>query len=135
MNTKCGFSNDALSGVERATELVQAFFQASRGRHANDDQTVRDIAQRARISPAEVRKFLQPSRRPKDVSFSVWCRLSGAYARYLRQQLHVLEMEIARLDHLDPDDRALRHLLDDAEGLVRNIKAAAASDEPGEAQE
>lgn len=132
MNTKCGFSNDASSGVERATELVQAFFQASRGRHENDDQTVRDIAQRARISPAEVRKFLQPSRRPKDVSLGVWSRLFGAYSRYLRQQLHALEIEIARLDGLDPHDRALRDLLDDAEGLVRKIKAATADNEPYE---
>ena len=130
MNTKCGFSNDATSGVERATELVKAFFQASRGRHENDDQTVRDIAQRARISPAEVRKFLQPSRRPKDVSLSVWSRISAAYGRYLRQQLHALELEITRLEYLDPDDRALHDLLDDAEALVRKIRAAAAGEEP-----
>lgn len=132
MNTKCGFLNDASSGVERATELVTAFFQASRGRHENDDQTVRDIAQRARISPAEVRKFLQPSRRPKDVSLSVWSRLAAAYRRYLQQQLHALEVEIARLEGLDPHDRALRDLLDDAEGLVRKIKAAAGEHEPHE---
>lgn len=130
MNTKCGISNDASSGVERATELVKAFFQAARGRHENDDETVRDIAQRARISPAEVRKYLQPSRRPKDVSLGVWSRLAGAYCRYLRQQLGALELEISRIEGLDPHDRALRDLLDDAEGLVRKIKAAAESDEP-----
>ena len=129
MNAKCEFSNDAPSGVERATELVKAFFQATRGKHENDDQTVRDIAHRARISPAEVRKYLQPSRRPKDVSLSVWSRLAGAYSRYLRQHLGALELEIARIESLDADDRALRALLDDAEGLVRKIKAATAADE------
>ena len=129
MNTKCEFSNGATSGVDRATELVKAFFQASRGRHENDDQTVRAIANRANVTPATVRKYLQPSRRPKDVSLGVWTRLVDAYRRFLRQQITALELEVSRLESLGASDRAILALLDDAKDLVRNIEAAAGEGE------
>lgn len=113
------------TSVERACEITRNLFNAARGNHATDTETVVVIARRAQLSPAAVRRFLQPSRRPKDVSLGVWGKLVAAYRRYLEQQLAALETEIARLEHLEPDDGAMVDLLDEAEALVRKIEAAA----------
>ena len=112
------------TSVERACEITKSLFNAARGQHATDAETVHTIARRAQLSPAAVRKFLQPSRAPKDVSLGVWSKLLGAYRRYLEHQLAALQAEIARLDHLDPDDRRIRALLHEAQALVRKVELA-----------
>lgn len=115
----------AASGVERACDITRSLFNAARGSYQNDAETIQSIAERARLTPAVVRRFLQPSRRPKDVSLGVWQRLVFAYRRLLNQQLQALETEIHRLEALDPHDGAIRALLDDAKALVRKIESAA----------
>lgn len=113
------------TGVERACEITRNLFNAARGNHVTDTQTVEAIARRAQLTPSVMRRFLQPSRRPKDVSLGVWTRLLAAYRRYLDGQLAGLRDEIARLEALDPDDAAILDLLDEAKALVRKIEAAA----------
>lgn len=113
------------TSVERACDVTRNLFNAARGNYATDTETVNAIARKAQLSPASVRKFLQPSRRPKDVTLAVWAKLRTAYRRYLEQQLAALQGEIARLEHLDPDDGAILDLLDDAKALVSKIEAAA----------
>lgn len=113
------------SGVERACDITRSLFNAARGSYQNDAEAVQAIAERARLTPAVVRRFLQPSRRPKDVSLGVWQRLVFAYRRLLNQQLAALQTEIHRLEAVDPDDGAILALLDDAKALVRKIEAAA----------
>lgn len=112
------------TSVERACQITRNLFNAARGQHATDSETVQTIARRAQLSPAAVRRFLQPSRHPKDVSLGVWTKLFGAYRRYLRQRIADLEAEIVRLEHMDPDDGAIQALLDEAKGLVCEIEAA-----------
>lgn len=112
------------SSVERACDITRSLFNAARGHHATDSQTVDAIARRAQLSPAAVRRFLQPSRHPKDVTLGVWGRLVAAYRRYLQQELAALETEIARLEACDPDERAMVALLDEAEALARKIRAS-----------
>lgn len=123
-NERYRFPNEP-SPVDRACDLTRNLFNAARGNHATDTETVNAIARQAQLSPAAVRKFLQPSRRPKDVTLLVWGRLIAAYRRYLQRQLAELETEIARLEHLDPDDGAILDLLDEAKALVSKIEAAA----------
>lgn len=112
------------SGVERACEIAKALFQQARGQHETDQQTVDAIARRAQLSPSVVRRFLQPSRRPKDVSLGIWTRLVRAYHRLLNQQLEELKLEILRLEALDPDGRALLGLLDKAKAIESKIRGA-----------
>lgn len=113
------------STVERACDIARSLFNHARGHHDTDAATVRTIARRAHLTPAEVRRLLQPSRRPKDVRLGVWQRLLGAYRAYLQRELVDLQNEIARLDHLEPDDAALQDLLHQARALCREIEAAA----------
>lgn len=113
------------TSVERACDITKSLFNAARGNHATDSDTVNAIARQAQLSPAAVRRFLQPSRHPKDVSLGVWGKLVAAYRRYLERQLSALETEIARLEHLDPDDGAILDLLDEAKALVSKIELAA----------
>lgn len=110
------------AGVERACEIARSLIRAARGTHDTDHSAIQAVARHARLSPAVLRRFIQPSRRPKDISLSVWERLVEAYRRHLRQQLAELELEIARLEHLDPADRALLDLLDEAKSLVGQIE-------------
>ena len=113
------------TSVERACDITKSLFNAARGNHATDTETVNAIARAAQLSPAAVRRFLQPSRHPKDVSLGVWGKLVATYRRYLERQLSALEAEIARLEHLDPDDGAILDLLDDAKNLVSKVEALA----------
>lgn len=120
------------TSVERACDITKNLFNAARGQHATDTETVNAIARQAQLSPAAVRRFLQPSRHPKDVSLGVWGKLVSAYRRYLERQLGALETEIARLEHLDPDDGAILDLLDAAKALVGKIEAAAGALPPAQ---
>ncbi len=124
-NTKYQFSHRPRppSGVERACGIAKSLFAAARGDHETDAATINTIARRARLTPATMRKFLQPSRRPKDVSLTVWARLVRAYRRYLDQQLAGLQNEIARVEALSPSDSSIRDLLDEAKALVARIEA------------
>ncbi len=116
---------DAPTAVDRACQIARTLFQHARGHHDTDADTIRSIARHARLTPAAFRRFIQPSRRPKDVSLSVWQRLLGSYRRYLARELAALQDEIDRLEAMDPDDRALRDLLDKARALVLEVEAAA----------
>ena len=113
------------TSVERACDITKNLFNAARGNHATDTETVNAIARQAQLSPAAVRRFLQPSRRPKDVSLGVWGKLLAAYRRYLARQLAAIKLEIVRVEALDPDDGAILDLLDEAKNLVARIEAAA----------
>jgi hypothetical protein len=113
------------SGVERACEIAKHLVKQARGHHDTDADALREIARHTRLSPAALRRFVQPSRRPKDLPLSVWQRLLGAYRRYLQRELAALEAEIRTLEFLDPDDRALRACLDKAKDLVARIEMAA----------
>lgn len=123
------------SGVDRACELAKQLFTTARGHYDTDAEAIRAIARHSGLSPAEIRQLLQPSRRPKDVRLGVWSRLRGSYRRYLERQLATLEDEIARLDHLDPDDRALLDLLDRARALESKVEAALEAISPGEGRD
>lgn len=121
------------TSVERACDITRSLFIAARGNHATDSDTVNTIARQAQLSPAAVRRFLQPSRHPKDVSLGVWAKLVATYRRYLERQLTALQAEIARLEHFDPDDGAILDLLDEAKALVRKIEAVAPEASPARA--
>lgn len=118
---------EAPTAVERACQIARSLFQHARGNYDNDQQTIAAVARHARLTPAAFRRFIQPSRKPKDVSFTVWQRLLGSYRRYLVRELAALQDEIDRLEHLDPDDAALAALLDKARTLVVEVEAAAGS--------
>jgi AraC-like DNA-binding protein len=126
MPHKANQITNAPEGVERACEITKHLFQHARGQHETDAETIDAIARQSRLSPAAIRRFIQPSRRPKDVSLSVWQRLLGAYRRYLQRELAALEAEIRTLEFLDSDDRALCAVLDQAKALVHRIEMVAA---------
>lgn len=112
------------SGVDRACQIARNLFNHARGNHETDADAINAIAHQSRLTPAALRRFLQPSRKPKDVSLGVWGRLVGAYRRYLQRELAELQLEIDRLAHLDPDDGALLSLLSETESLQRQIRDA-----------
>lgn len=116
--------SDPATGVNRACQIAKNFFQAARGNYETDQQTVEAISRQSRLTPAVFRRFIQPSRRPKDVSLTVWQRMLGGYRRYLERELARLQDEIARLEALDPDDRAVEDLLHKARALVVEVEAA-----------
>lgn len=120
------------TGVERACEIAKSLINHARGNYETDSQTVDAVARKARITPAVLRRFLQPSRRPKDVSLSIWQRLVAAYRRHLELELAALQDEIDRLAYLEPDDAAMESLLGKARALCREIEAAAGTVSPKE---
>ena len=126
-NVKAHFSHNGpeISGVERASQIAKQLFYIERGKHENDQQCINAIARQSQLAPSIIRRFLLPSRAPKEVGFSVWTRLRTAYRRQLERQLHKLEDEIARLEHLEPDDVAVLSLLCNAKALVSEIEALA----------
>lgn len=112
------------SGVALVESITRAFLKQARGHYVSDQAAIAAIARRAHVSPAAIRRFVQPSRRPKTVSLELWQRIRAAYADFLRSQLRALEHDIARIETLDPADGALRNLVDEAEALAQRIKAA-----------
>lgn len=119
-------SDGATEGVERACEIAKQLITSARGQYDTEEQCLDAVARRARLTPSKLRQLIQPSRRPKEVGYSVWTRLCAAYRRQLERQLHALEDEIARLEICDPTDRAILDLLDEAKNLVRKIEGVAA---------
>lgn len=117
--------NPTPTGVERACHIARNLFNHARGNYETDAATVDAVARQSRLTPAVLRRFLQPSRRPKDVSLGVWSRLVGAYRRHLARELMALQDEIDRLDALEPDDVALQALLHKARALVVEAETAA----------
>lgn len=111
------------TGVERACQIARNLFNHARGNHETDADAIAAIARQSQLTPATLRRFLQPSRRPKDVSFTIWERLLGAYRRYLARELAALQDEIDRLAHLDPADAALEDLLRQARALVSEVES------------
>lgn len=111
------------AGVDRACEIARSLIHAAMGTHDTDHSAIQAVARTARLTPAVLRRFVQPSRRPKSVDLTVWERLVAAYRQYLRRRLAQLETEIAALEHLDPSERALLDLLDEARALVGQIEA------------
>lgn len=109
------------SGVGTVEAMARDFVKQSRGHYETDTAA---IARRAHVSPAAIRRFVQPSRRPKSVSLELWQRLRAAYSEFLRGQVAALERDIARVEALDPADRALRDLAAEAEALARRIREA-----------
>lgn len=112
------------SGVGTVEAMARDFLQQSRGLYDTDQAAIAAIARKAHVSPAALRRFVQPSRRPKSVSLELWQRLRTAYSEFLRGQVAALERDIARVEALDPADRALRDLAAEAEDLARRIREA-----------
>lgn len=121
---------EASTGVERACHIVRKLYNHARGNYETDQQCIAAIARQSRLTPAAVRRFIQPSRRPKDVSFGVWSRLVGAYRRHLARELMALQDEIDRIEYLSPDDSALQDLLHKARNLVSEAEIAAGAVPP-----
>ena len=127
-NVKEQFSHaDPTSAVDRACEIARELLNTSRGNYETDKQCIEAVARKSRLTPAILRRFLQPCRRPKEVGLSVWTALQAAYRAQLEQQLAHLQDEIERLEACSPNQRAVLDLLDDAKNLVRKIEGAASS--------
>lgn len=113
------FQYGVAEAIRLVTELVNARRTTSGGTHA----AIRTVATDCNITAAQVRRLLQPSRRPKDVGISVWLRITNAYRRYLLRQIAELEQELrvmAALGNVDP--RTAGDLAAEAEALRRRIK-------------
>lgn len=111
------------SGVDQATGLVTELVLAKRGQSGGTQQAIRKVAHDCRVSPATVRKYFQPSRRPKDIPLGVWQRLWHGYRCHIERQLAQLETDLARIEALGgAGDSAGQHLVDEAEALVSRIK-------------
>ena len=125
-------SDGATEGVERACEIAKQLINSARGQYDTEEQCLNAVARRAKLTPSKLRQLIQPSRRPKEVGYSVWTRLCTAYRRQLERQLHQLEDEIARLAACDPDERAVVDLLHEAEALAGQIRTVAEAFPAGE---
>ena len=122
----CEMANKTIrfpNGVDRAIDITTNLLKLVRRQHGNDRQAISEIAGSARVSPAAVRNFIHPSRRPKKVDVDVLDGLRGAYLRFLRQQLAALNNEILRIETMGIADGTLPHLLDEAQALVARIEA------------
>lgn len=124
MPNKISHFDTPSNGVERACQIAKQLFQHARGQHDTDTECIRTIARQSRLTPATFRRFLQPSRRPKDVSLGIWDRLVAAYRRHLQRELAALEDEISRLRRLDPADAAAEELLHKAQAICDQIRSA-----------
>ena len=118
------FWNGGASGVDVVETITRDFLKQCRGQYETDHDAITAIARHAHVTPSVMRRFIQPSRRPKSVSLDIFRRIRSAYADYLRGQLAALEAKIARVEALDPDDRALRDLAVQVEALASRIRAA-----------
>lgn len=122
--TKNQFWNGGASGVDVVETITRDFLKQCRGQYETDHDAIKAIARHAHVTPSVMRRFIQPSRRPKSVSLDIFRRIRSAYARYLRGQLAALQAKIDRAEALAPDDRALRDLAAQVETLADRIRAA-----------
>lgn len=111
------------AGVRQASRLVTEMIQARRGHAGGTDAAIRSIARDCRVTPAQVRRYFQPSRRPKDIGLGLWGRLWAGYVRYLETRIASLEQNLLRLRARgDIDPRACEDLAAEAEALIGRIR-------------
>ena len=110
-------------GVREATRLVTELVNAKRGTSGGTHAAIRTVSVECNITAAQVRRLLQPSRRPKDVGLGIWLRITHAYRRYLLRQIAALEQELRVMEALgNVDPRTAGDLAAEAEALRRRIK-------------
>ncbi len=90
------FSDMRSSAVDQAIGLVTQLVFSRRGQLGGTDAAIRKIARDCRLSPWQVKRFFQPSRRPKDVTVGVWHTLWRGYAAYLESELAKMEEQLHR---------------------------------------
>lgn len=106
-----------VSGVEKAINIARSLVALNRGTHGTESAAIAATASQCRLSPAVLRRFVYPSRRPKSVGLDIWQCLRGGYLAVLRKQLAALETEIARVERLGDPDGAVQDLLHKARAL------------------
>lgn len=116
-------SNSNQYGVITAIGLVTELVLARRGTSGGTNAAIRTVARDCNISPAQVRRLFQPSRRPKQVGYDIWLRICRGYRGYIERELQRLESSRRILDTLDEYDPAARaKLAAEAENLARRIR-------------
>lgn len=110
------------TAVDRAVALTTRMIKLNRGQHGTEKAAIAATAWQCRVSQSVIRRFAYPSRRPKSVDLGLWERIRGAYFAMLRRQLAGIQTEIARVEHLDDPDGAIRRLLDEAEAVADRIR-------------
>lgn len=125
MEYRANQNRNAAAAVDKAVEVAMKLIAARRGNDGTGtEQPIRLVAADSRIGFSQLRRLVQPSRRPSSISVEIWTRLTDCYLRYLRRKLAELETEIARVEALHQSDRrAVESLLDEAEALARQIRA------------
>lgn len=112
-----------LNGVDQAVLFTTGLLKTQRQHYETDIEAIDAVSGQTRLTPSVLRKFLQPSRRPKAVDFDVVGCLRRAYLRMLNQQLDALRTEIAVVEALGAREGAVSDLLDEAKALVGRIEA------------
>lgn len=106
--------------AEQTDRLVARTLETEGG---NRDEAIGRISTQARVPRTVLRSLLQPSRRPKSLAGHWLLRIRGFYLAHLRKQLRALQLEIQRIEALEPSDGAAQACLDDAKALVAEIEA------------
>lgn len=92
-----------MSGVDEAIRLATELVRLTkRGQQGGTARAIEEVARYASVTESDIRRLVQPSRRPKIVSLDLWGHLWGAYLAYLERELRRLEAEVARVQALGP---------------------------------
>ena len=113
------------AAVEQASAIATDFIAAKGGSEKQGKHdALRAVARECRISASSLRKFIQPSRRPKSIGVDLWQRLRGGYIAFLRRQLHDIQSRIDAVEAMGTPGPDILDLLDEAQALVGRIRKA-----------
>lgn len=116
--------NQFPNGVGEAVSFVKDMVHAKRETCGEDTRAaIEAVARDCRVSPATVRKFIHPSRHPKDVGVGVWGQIWRAYRQFLLGQIERLEQDLRRVESLgNIDPGTAQDLRVEAEALIARLK-------------
>lgn len=117
------FSNSAEQAASIASQLVLM------KRGSNGIEATQAAARECSIGLPILKRLLQPSRRPKRVSWEILHSLRGAYLRVLRREVERMSTEIVRMEAMGfSDNAAIQNLADEARMVLAQIESLGQSD-------
>lgn len=111
-----------LNSAEQAAAIVNELISLKRGQYGSE--ATQAVGRETGLGFRGIQRLVQPSRRPKAVSFEVFTRIRDLYLRLLNREVERLQAEISRLEaSVDRSDIACTALVVQAEAIIRKAQA------------